>query len=111
MTTQSASPGAAAAGPAKDRLTDGFHLMVDALKANDVDTIYGIVGIPITDLARTAQAAGIRYIGFRHEGSAGNAAAAAGFLTARPGICLTTSGPAFSTACPRWPTPRQTASR
>ena len=35
------------------RLTDGFHLVVDALKANDVDTIYGIVGIPITDLART----------------------------------------------------------
>ena len=24
------------------RLTDGFHLMVDALKANDVDTIYGL---------------------------------------------------------------------
>jgi len=64
----------------KTPLTDGFHLVVDALKANDVDTIYGVVGIPITDLARTAQASGIRYIGFRHETSAGNAAAAAGFL-------------------------------
>ena len=40
-------------------LTDGFHLVVDALKANDIDTIYGIVGIPITDLARTAQSSGI----------------------------------------------------
>jgi oxalyl-CoA decarboxylase len=76
-------------------LTDGFHLLVDALKANDIDTIYGIVGIPITDLARTAQASGIRYIGFRQETSAGNAAAAAGFLTRRPGVCLTTSGPGF----------------
>src|SRR6266849_4358497 len=76
-------------------LTDGFHLVVDALKANDVNTIYGVVGIPITDLARTAQASGIRYIGFRHETSAGNAAAAAGFLTQRPGVCLTTSGPGF----------------
>lgn len=81
-------------------LTDGFHLVVDALKANDVDTIYGVVGIPITDLARTAQHAGIRYIGFRHEGSAGNAAAAAGFLTRRPGVCLTTSGPGFLNGLP-----------
>jgi oxalyl-CoA decarboxylase len=82
------------------RLTDGFHLVVDALKANDVDTIYGIVGIPITDLARTAQASGIRYIGFRQEASAGNAAAAAGFLTRRPGVCLTTSGPGFLNGLP-----------
>ena len=81
-------------------LTDGFHLVVDALKANDVDTIYGIVGIPITDLARIAQASGIRYIGFRQETSAGNAAAAAGFLTSRPGVCLTTSGPGFLNGLP-----------
>ena len=77
------------------RLTDGFHLVVDALKANDVDTMYGVVGIPITDLARVAQASGIRYIGFRQETSAGNAAAIAGFLTRRPGVCLTVSAPGF----------------
>jgi oxalyl-CoA decarboxylase len=53
------------------------------------------VGIPITDLARVAQASGIRYIGFRQETSAGNAAAAAGFLTRRPGVCLTVSAPGF----------------
>jgi oxalyl-CoA decarboxylase len=82
------------------RSTDGFHLMVGALKANDVDTIYGIVGIPITDLARVAQASGIRYIGFRQETSAGNAAAAAGYLTKRPGVCLTTSGPGFLNGLP-----------
>jgi oxalyl-CoA decarboxylase len=76
-------------------LTDGFHLLVDALKLNGVETIYGLVGIPITDLARLAQASGIRFIGFRHETSAGNAAAAAGFLTGRPGISLTVSGPGF----------------
>src|SRR4051795_4300400 len=76
-------------------LTDGFHLAVDALKLNGVSTIYGVVGIPITDLARLAQASGIRYIGFRHESSAGNAAAAAGFLTKRPGVCLTVSAPGF----------------
>jgi oxalyl-CoA decarboxylase len=38
---------------------------------------------------------GIRYIGFRHEQSAGNAAAISGFLTKKPGICLTVSAPGF----------------
>jgi oxalyl-CoA decarboxylase len=54
-----------------------------------------VVGIPVTDLARTAQAKGVRYIGFRQEQAAGHAAAAAGFLTGRPGICLTVSAPGF----------------
>lgn len=76
-------------------ITDGFHLVVDALKLNGFDTIYGVAGIPITDLARLAQAEGIRYIGFRHEQSAGNAAAIAGYLTKKPGICLTVSAPGF----------------
>ena len=76
-------------------LTDGYHLVVDALKLNGVRTIYGVVGIPITDVARVAQASGVRYIGFRHESDAGHAAAAAGFLTKRPGICLTVSAPGF----------------
>lgn len=76
-------------------MTDGFHLVVDALKLNGIDTIYGVAGIPITDLARLAQAEGLRYVGFRHEQSAGNAAAIAGYLTQKPGICLTVSGPGF----------------
>ena len=76
-------------------LTDGFHLVVDALKCNGIDTIFGLVGIPITDLARLAQAEGLRFIGFRHEQHAGNAAAIAGYLTQKPGICLTVSAPGF----------------
>jgi oxalyl-CoA decarboxylase len=76
-------------------LTDGFHLIIDALKLNGIDTIYGVPGIPITDLARLAQAEGIRFISFRHEQSAGNAAAIAGYLTKKPGICLTVSAPGF----------------
>ncbi|MCG5073911.1 oxalyl-CoA decarboxylase [Paraburkholderia tagetis] len=75
--------------------TDGFHLVIDALKLNDIDTIYGLVGIPITDLARLAQAEGMRFIGFRHEQNAGNAAAIAGYMTKKPGICLTVSAPGF----------------
>jgi oxalyl-CoA decarboxylase len=76
-------------------LTDGFHLVIDALKLNDIDTIFGLPGIPVTDLCRMAQAEGIRVISFRHEQHAGNAAAAAGFLTKKPGICLTVSAPGF----------------
>jgi oxalyl-CoA decarboxylase len=76
-------------------VTNGFHVLVDALKLNGLNTMYGVVGIPVTDLARLAQAQGIRYIGFRHEQSAGNAAAISGYLTQKPGICLTVSAPGF----------------
>jgi len=76
-------------------LTDGFHLIIDALKLNDLNTIYGVPGIPITDFGRMAQAAGIRVLSFRHEQNAGNAAAIAGYLTKKPGICLTVSAPGF----------------
>ena len=84
-----------AAAEAERELTDGFHLIIDALKLNDIKTIYGVPGIPITDFGRMAQAAGIRVISFRHEQNAGNAAAIAGFLTKKPGICLTVSAPGF----------------
>ena len=76
-------------------LTDGFHLVIDALTLNGIKTIYGVPGIPITDFGRMAQAAGIRVLSFRHEQNAGHAAAIAGFLTKKPGLCLTVSAPGF----------------
>jgi oxalyl-CoA decarboxylase len=75
--------------------TDGFNLIIDALKLNGLNTIYGVPGIPITDFGRMAQAAGIRVISFRHEQNAGYAASIAGFLTKKPGVCLTVSAPGF----------------
>lgn len=63
------------------RLADGMHIIVAALKQNNIDTIYGVVGIPVTDLSCYAQAQGIRYLGFRHEQSAGYAASISGFIT------------------------------
>ena len=83
------------AAEAPPALTDGFHLIIDALKLNGINTIYGVPGIPITDFGRLAQASGMRVISFRHEQNAGHAAAIAGFLTKRPGICLTVSAPGF----------------
>jgi len=80
---------------ATQALTDGFHLVLDALKVNGIKTIYGVPGIPVTDLGRMAQAEGMRVISFRHEQNAGHAAGVAGFLTKMPGICLTVSAPGF----------------
>ncbi|MBU2533856.1 MAG: oxalyl-CoA decarboxylase [Alphaproteobacteria bacterium] len=81
--------------PSTTELTDGFHLLIDALKLNGLNTIYGVPGIPITDFGRLAQASGMRVISFRHEQHAGNAAAIAGFLTQKPGVALTVSAPGF----------------
>jgi oxalyl-CoA decarboxylase len=99
--TETASPTKAPAAPAPggqpgaQAETDGFHLLIDALKLNGLDTIFGLPGIPITDLTRKAQAAGMRVISFRHEQNAGYAASIAGFLTQKPGVCLTVSAPGF----------------
>jgi oxalyl-CoA decarboxylase len=95
MADTATKPKAAAAAEAEHDLTDGFHLVIDALKLNGIKTIYGVPGIPITDFGRMAQAEGIRVISFRHEQHAGNAAAIAGYLTKKPGICLTVSAPGF----------------
>src|ERR1700730_252937 len=88
------------ADEAQQELTDGFHLVIDALKLNGINTIYGVPGIPITDLGRMAQAAGIRVLSFRHEQNAGYAAAIGGFLTKKPGICVTVSPPGFLNGLP-----------
>src|SRR6201747_3096866 len=95
LETRPAAPAVPEAVSAAPATTDGFHLVIDALKLNDIDTIFGLPGIPITDLTRMAQGEGMRVISFRHEQHAGNAAAAAGFLTGKPGICLTVSAPGF----------------
>jgi oxalyl-CoA decarboxylase len=88
-------PQVSTAADAPAQVTDGFHLVIDALKLNGIDTIFGLPGIPITDLTRKAQAAGMRVIAFRHEQNAGFAASIAGFMTQKPGICLTVSAPGF----------------
>ena len=77
-------------------LTDGMHIVVDALHKNGLNDIFGVIGIPVTDLARHIQEIeGMRYIGFRHEQSAGHAAAISGFITQKPGVLLTVSAPGF----------------
>jgi oxalyl-CoA decarboxylase len=102
MLETTAKPAAKPAGPtaggeiaAPSAETDGFQLVIDALKLNGIDKIFALPGIPITDLTRRLQASGLRVISFRHEQNAGYAASIAGFMTQKPGVCLTVSAPGF----------------
>src|SRR5438094_9257856 len=83
------------ASSAATQLTDGFQLVIDALKLNGIDTLFALPGIPITDLTRRAQAERLRVLSFRHEQNAGYAASIAGFLIQKPRICLPVSAPGF----------------
>ncbi|KAM0960549.1 hypothetical protein ACFX2I_025473 [Malus domestica] len=72
---------------------DGNQLIAKALARFGVDRMFGVVGIPVTSLANRAVSLGVRFIAFHNEQSAGYAASAYGYLTGRPGVLLTVSGP------------------
>jgi len=72
---------------------DGNTLIARSLKKQGVEKMFGIVGFPVFGIAAAAQAAGIQFIGMRNEQAASYAAGAVGYLTGRPGACLTVSGP------------------
>ncbi|KAK7066900.1 2-hydroxyacyl-CoA lyase 1 [Halocaridina rubra] len=72
---------------------DGTHVLVEALQRQGVEYMFGIVGIPVVEVAVAAQRAGIKYVGMRNEQAACYAAQAIGYLTGCPGVCLVVSGP------------------
>lgn len=80
---------------ANESMKTGADLLIDALQKNGLQNIYGVVGIPVIDFARLAQLRGMKYFGFRREDAAVDAAAAAGYLTQKPGVALTVSAPGF----------------
>ncbi|CAD7702218.1 unnamed protein product [Ostreobium quekettii] len=71
----------------------GYVAIAQSLAAFGIRYMFGVVGIPVTPLATAAQAAGIRFVGFRNEQAAGFAAACCGYLTGTPAVLLTVSGP------------------
>ncbi|CAM4698569.1 unnamed protein product [Leuciscus chuanchicus] len=71
----------------------GAQLIAEALKSQNVEYMFGIVGVPIIEVAMAAQAAGIKYVGMRNEQAACYAASAIGYLTGWPAVCLVVSGP------------------
>jgi len=72
---------------------DGTTLMARSLRQQGVEYMFGVVGFPVYGIAAAAQKEGITYIGMRNEQSASYAAQAAGYITGRPQVCLTVSGP------------------
>ncbi|HYX04145.1 MAG TPA: thiamine pyrophosphate-binding protein [Reyranella sp.] len=72
---------------------DGATLIARSLKQQGIDHMFGVVGFPVTPIAAAAQKEGIAYLGMRNEQSAAYAAGAYGYLTGRPGACITVTGP------------------
>jgi 2-hydroxyacyl-CoA lyase 1 len=72
---------------------DGATLIARSLKQQGIDHLFGIVGFPVGPIAAAAQKEGINYIGMRNEQAASYAAQAYGYMTGRPGACLTVTGP------------------
>ncbi|MEU6085056.1 5-guanidino-2-oxopentanoate decarboxylase [Streptomyces sp. NPDC047108] len=79
---------------ATQRLTGG-EALVRALAAHGADLAFGIPGTHNLEIYRHLDAYGIRHIAPRHEQGAGYAADGYARTTGRPGIAVTTSGPAL----------------
>lgn len=73
----------------------GMYILAQALHRVGLDTVYGLVGIPVTEAAYAMQKVGVRFVGFRFEQQAGMAAATHGYLTKKPGVLLTVSSLGF----------------
>jgi 2-hydroxyacyl-CoA lyase 1 len=81
------------AGRDEKTTISGATLIARSLESQGVETMFGVVGFPVFNVARAAQREGIRYFGCRNEQAASYAAGAVGYLTGRPAACLAVSGP------------------
>ncbi len=88
-------PASVTGGPTYPEQVTGMRVLAMSLHKIGVDKMYGLVGIPVTEVAYIAQEEGIKFVGFRHEQQAGMAAATHGFLTKTPGVLLTVSSLGF----------------
>jgi 2-hydroxyacyl-CoA lyase 1 len=71
----------------------GAVLIARTLHDLGIKVVFGLVGVPIVQIAEEVIALGIRFIAFRNEQAASYAATAYGYLTGRPGVCLIVGGP------------------
>ncbi|KAJ3211997.1 2-hydroxyacyl-CoA lyase 1, partial [Clydaea vesicula] len=72
---------------------DGATVLAKSLKQQGVKYVFGIVGIPVIEVAEACIAVGMQYYGMRNEQAASYAASAIGYLSQTPGVCLVVSGP------------------
>uniref|UniRef100_A0A3B4DME8 2-hydroxyacyl-CoA lyase n=1 Tax=Pygocentrus nattereri TaxID=42514 RepID=A0A3B4DME8_PYGNA len=70
-----------------------FAYCIAMFLLQNVEYMFGVVGVPVIEVAMAAQAAGIKYVGMRNEQAACYAASAIGYLTGCPAVCLVVSGP------------------
>jgi 2-hydroxyacyl-CoA lyase 1 len=73
----------------------GAVLVANSLKRLGVQVVFGVVGVPVIEVAEACRQQGIRFIAMRNEQSASYAANAWGYLHRQPGVCLAVSGPGF----------------
>ncbi|PIG88232.1 hypothetical protein AARAC_007202 [Aspergillus arachidicola] len=71
----------------------GAQVIARTLRDVGVDVIFGIVGIPVVEIAEEAINLGIRFVAFRNEQACSYAASIYGYMTGRPGVCLVVGGP------------------
>lgn len=95
MSTTTTPNTAAPAAPSYPNQVTGMWVLARSLVMMGITDMYGLVGIPVTELAYLCQEQGIRFYGFRHEQQAGMAAQTHGYLTQTPGVLLTVSSLGF----------------
>uniref|UniRef100_A0AAR2IZI7 2-hydroxyacyl-CoA lyase n=1 Tax=Pygocentrus nattereri TaxID=42514 RepID=A0AAR2IZI7_PYGNA len=65
-----------------------FAYCIAMFLLQNVEYMFGVVGVPVIEVAMAAQAAGIKYVGMRNEQAACYAASAIGYLTGWPVIVI-----------------------
>ncbi len=95
MGTPTTTPAVTPQTPHFPEQVTGMYILAEALKRLEIPTVYGLVGIPVTEAAYAMQKVGIKFVGFRFEQQAGMAAATHGYLTKTPGVLLTVSSLGF----------------
>ncbi|ODV89148.1 hypothetical protein CANCADRAFT_27702 [Tortispora caseinolytica NRRL Y-17796] len=74
-------------------MTTGADVIAESIKKLGVKVVFGLVGIPVIEVADALVDRGVRFIGFRNEQAASYAASAYGYLTQSPGVLLVVGGP------------------
>ena len=95
MNTQNNTSASNSKAPEFPEQVTGMYILAESLRRLGLNDVYGLVGIPVTEVAYAMQKIGMNYYGFRFEQQAGMAAATHGFLTKQPGVLLTVSSLGF----------------
>ncbi|MBU1571049.1 MAG: acetolactate synthase large subunit, partial [Proteobacteria bacterium] len=76
-----------------NRILTGAQILMEILKSEGVDTIFGFPGGAVIDIYDELSKTDIRHILVRHEQGAVHAADGYSRASGRVGVCLVTSGP------------------